>query len=38
MVWGKIAGIAIANLLAIAFIVHPIKTEKFMSAGLMIFE
>jgi hypothetical protein len=38
MVWGKIAGIAIADLLVIAFIVHLIKTEKFMLAGLMIFE
>ena len=35
--WGKIAGIAIASLLVIVFIVRLIKTKKFMPAGLMIF-
>ncbi|ELS31259.1 MULTISPECIES: TMEM14 family protein [Pseudanabaena] len=34
--WGKIAGMAIAALLVIVFIVRLIKTKKFMPAGLMI--
>jgi uncharacterized membrane protein (UPF0136 family) len=34
--WGKIAGMAIAALLIIVFIVRLIKTKKFMPAGLMI--
>ncbi|PZU98819.1 MAG: hypothetical protein DCE90_03150 [Pseudanabaena sp.] len=34
--WGKIAGIAIASLLVIVFVVRLIKTKKFMPAGLMI--
>jgi uncharacterized membrane protein (UPF0136 family) len=34
--WGRIAGMAIATLLVIVFIVRLIKTKKFMPAGLMI--
>jgi uncharacterized membrane protein (UPF0136 family) len=34
--WGKIAGMAIAALLVIVFVVRLIKTKKFMPAGLMI--
>ncbi|MDX2255931.1 MAG: TMEM14 family protein [Pseudanabaenaceae cyanobacterium bins.39] len=34
--WGKIAGMAIAALLIIVFVVRLIKTKKFMPAGLMI--
>ena len=34
--WGKIAGMAIATLLVIIFVVRLIKTKKFMPAGLMI--
>ena len=34
--WGKIAGMAIASLLVIVFMVRLIKTKKFMPAGLMI--
>ncbi|OYQ61861.1 hypothetical protein B9G53_25045 [Pseudanabaena sp. SR411] len=34
--WGKIAGMAIASLLVIVFVVRLIKTKKFMPAGLMI--
>jgi len=34
--WGKIAGMAIASLLVIIFMVRLIKTKKFMPAGLMI--
>ena len=34
--WGKIAGMVIASLLVIVFVVRLIKTKKFMPAGLMI--
>jgi len=34
--WGEIAGLAIASLLVIVFMVRLIKTKKFMPAGLMI--
>ena len=34
--WGKIAGMAIAALLVIVFVVRLITTKKFMPAGLMI--
>jgi uncharacterized membrane protein (UPF0136 family) len=33
---GKIAGIVIAGLLVVVFVVRLIKTKKFMPAGLMI--
>lgn len=34
--WGQTAGIAIAGLLVVVFIVRLVKTKKFMPAGLMI--
>jgi uncharacterized membrane protein (UPF0136 family) len=34
--WGKVAGMAIASMLIIIFVVRLIKTKKFMPAGLMI--
>ena len=34
--WGQTAGVAIAGLLVVVFIVRLVKTKKFMPAGLMI--
>ncbi len=34
--WGQPAGLAIAGLLVVVFIVRLVKTKKFMPAGLMI--